>query len=109
MQTVTRHSAAIPLLGFGGFRMNDGAVPRDVWRLAIGAKHGKTAAQVGLRWLLQQSFIARTKMAQPEHVAENCAVFDFVLSEPDSTAIAALARADGRIVSPDGLAPVWAA
>ncbi len=87
--------------------MADGAVPRDATLQAIGAKYGKTAAQVGLRWLIERGFIALSKTAKPERVAENFNVFDFELNAEDMAAIAKLARPDGRIVSPEGLAPVW--
>ena len=89
------------------YGMADGAVPRDATLQAIGAKYGKTAAQVGLRWLIERGFIALSKTAKPERVAENFNVFDFELNAEDMAAIAKLARPDGRIVSPEGLAPVW--
>lgn len=89
------------------YSMADGAVPRDETLQRIGAKYGKSAAQVGLRWLIQQGHIALSKTANPARVAENIAVFDFVLDEADMAAIAALARPDGRLVSPTGLAPTW--
>ena len=40
-------------------------------------------------------------------VDENFAIFDFELSADEMAAIRALAKPDGRIVSPEGLAPVW--
>ncbi|MEN5169334.1 aldo/keto reductase [Brevundimonas pondensis] len=89
------------------YSMADGAVPRDETLQRIGAKHGKSAAQVGLRWLIQQGHIALSKTANPDRVAENIAVFDFALDDADMAAIAALTRADGRLVSPAGLAPTW--
>ena len=89
------------------YGMADGRVPRDPSLGAIGDRYGKTAAQVVLRWLVQQGFVALTKTARPERVAQNAAIFDFVLSEPDMAAIAAPARADGRLVSPPRLAPDW--
>lgn len=89
------------------YGMADGAVPRDETLQRISAKHGKSAAQVGLRWLIQQGHIALSKTANPARLAENTAVFDFVLDEADMAAIAALTRADGRLVSPAGLAPTW--
>lgn len=89
------------------YGMADGAVPRDPLLQEIGARHGKSAAQVGLRWLLQQGHIVLTKTAHPARVAENIAVFDFSLSAGEMAAIHALARPDGRIVSPPGLAPDW--
>jgi len=98
-------SAGVAITAYYG--MADGAVPRDATLQAIGAKYGKTAAQVGLRWLIERGFIALSKTAKPERVAENFNVFDFELNAEDMAAIAKLARPDGRIVSPEGLAPVW--
>ena len=40
-------------------------------------------------------------------MAENFAIFDFALGDGEMAEIHALARADGRIVNPEGLAPVW--
>lgn len=89
------------------YAMADGAVPKDALLQKIGATYGKTAAQVALRWLIQQGFIALSKTANPGRVAENFDVFDFTLSPADMAAISGLSRPDGRIVSPDGLAPDW--
>lgn len=89
------------------FGMADGAVPRDPLLQKIGAEYGKNAAQVGLRWLIQQGYVALSKTAKPERLAENFAIFDFALTEADMAAIAKLARPDGRLVSPPGLAPAW--
>ena len=89
------------------YGMADGAVPKDALIQDIANKHGKTAAQIGLRWLLEQGYVVLSKTARPERVAENAAVFDFQLYDADHAKIATLARPDGRIVSPAGLAPVW--
>lgn len=89
------------------YSMADGAVPKDEVLQRIGARHGKSAAQVGLRWLIQQGYIALSKTANPARAAENIAIFDFALDDADMAAIAALARPDGRLVSPAGLAPAW--
>lgn len=91
------------------FGMADGAVPKDSRIAGIAARHGKTAAQVGLRWLVQQGLIALSKTAKPARVAENFDIFDFELTKADMAALSGLARPDGRIVSPEGLAPDWAA
>ena len=74
---------------------------------ADGARHGKTAAQVALRWLIQLGAVALTKTATPARLAENIAVFDFAMTEADMAEIATLARPNGRIVDPAGLAPQW--
>jgi len=89
------------------YGMADGAVPKDPVLQQIGARYGKSAAQVGLRWLVQQGYVALSKTASPARVAENIAIFDFALDETDMAAIAKLARPDGRLVSPPGLAPDW--
>ncbi|MBC9246360.1 aldo/keto reductase [Paracoccus sp. 11-3] len=91
------------------YGMADGRVPQDALLQDIGARYGKTAAQVGLRWLIQQGFVALSKTANPGRVAENAAIFDFTLADQDMAAISALASPNGRIVSPEGLAPDWAA
>lgn len=89
------------------YSMADGAVPRDEVLQRIGARYGKSAAQVGLRWLIQQGYVALSKTANPTRAAENIAIFDFALDDADMAAVAALARPDGRLVSPAGLAPAW--
>lgn len=54
----------------------------DVLR-EIGERHGKTEAQVALRWLVQQqNVVAIPKAASPEHRRQNLDIFDFELS-PD--------------------------
>lgn len=90
------------------YGMADGKVPADGLLADIGARHGKSAAQVALRWLVQQpGIIALSKTVSVARAAENAAIFDFSLTEAEMAAIHALARRDGRLVSPDGLAPEW--
>jgi 2,5-diketo-D-gluconate reductase A len=57
---------------------------------AIGGKHGKSIAQVALRWLIQRGIVAIPKSVRKERMAENFAVFDFRLDEQDMAAIGAL-------------------
>ena len=98
-------AAGVAITAYYG--MADGAVPKDPVLQRIGNAYGKSAAQVGLRWLIQQGFVALSKTAKPERVLENFAIFDFVLSDEDMAAIGKLARPNGRLVSPPGLAPSW--
>lgn len=56
----------------------------------IGRKYGKTAAQVMLRWNIQRGVIVLPKSTHRERMEENFDVFDFMLSEEDMSAIAAL-------------------
>ncbi|MEV4608448.1 aldo/keto reductase [Neorhizobium sp. LMR1-1-1.1] len=90
------------------YLMADGAVPKDEVLKDIGAKHGKTAAQVVLRWAVQQKgVIALSKTATESRLPENFDIFDFALSQDEMAAVHKLARADGRIVNPGHLAPEW--
>lgn len=59
-------------------------------RLAgIGARYEKTAAQVALRWLVQQEMVAAIpKASTHSHLAANLAVFDFSLTDEEMVEIA---------------------
>ncbi len=57
---------------------------------AIGKKHGKTTAQVMLRWNIQRGVIVIPKSTHIERMEENFNVFDFALDEDDMKKIAAL-------------------
>ncbi|WP_119310131.1 aldo/keto reductase [Cohaesibacter haloalkalitolerans] len=90
------------------FGMADGVVPKDERLAEIGASHGKTAAQIALRWLVQQPrVIALSKTAKLSRLPENFGIFDFELTDQEMQAIHAMANPDGRIISPSDLAPEW--
>ncbi|HEY2410052.1 MAG TPA: aldo/keto reductase [Polyangiaceae bacterium] len=57
---------------------------------SIGAKHGKSIAQVIVRWLVQRDIVAIPKSVRKERMEENFAVFDFELSAEEIDAIVAL-------------------
>lgn len=65
----------------------------------IGAKYGKTAAQVILRWHLQRGIVVIPKSTHKERMAENFNVFDFALSDEDMKAIAALDKEQSSFFS----------
>jgi len=71
----------------------------------IAGKHGRTVAQVALRWSLQQNVAPIPFSSKPQRIAENFMVFDFALSADDIARIAALKRANGRIANPVGRVP----
>jgi len=57
----------------------------------IGERHGKTPAQVAVRWLLQQPMVSTIPMSSsPSHIRENAAVFDFELSTAEMRELFAL-------------------
>jgi 2,5-diketo-D-gluconate reductase A len=57
---------------------------------AIGRKHGKSIAQIVLRWLIQRGIVTIPKTVRRERMDENLAIFDFALDDGDIAAIAAL-------------------
>src|SRR3954447_7793296 len=80
-----------PIGGITSYR--DGMPKRtfdDPTILAIADAHGKTAAQVMLRWHVQQGRSAIPKSVRPERIAENFDIFDFELGDADLAAIDAL-------------------
>lgn len=90
------------------YAMANGRSATDPVLREIGARYGKSAAQVALRWLVQQKDVAvLSKTAKIERLEENFTIFDFALSDDDMAAVSALAQPDGRIVSPAHLAPAW--
>jgi len=56
----------------------------------IGENHGKTAAQVVLRWLTQRGIVPLVKSSNPQRMAENLNIFDFSLTEAEMRQIAEL-------------------
>ncbi len=66
---------------------------------AIGARYGKTAAQVILRWHLQRGIVVIPKSTHIERMEENFNVFDFTLSEDDMATIATLDKKQSSFFS----------
>ena len=66
---------------------------------AIGAKYGKTAAQVALCWLTQRGIVAIPKSTHKERMAQNFDIFDFTLSEDDMSQIATLNQQDAGFIN----------
>lgn len=57
---------------------------------AIGARYGKSVAQVALRWLVQSGVIIIPKSVHEERMRQNLDIFDFTLSDQEMAEIAAL-------------------
>jgi diketogulonate reductase-like aldo/keto reductase len=64
----------------------------------IGKAHGKSAAQVSLRFLVQQGVAAIPRTSRSERLSENLAVFDFELSRAEMDEIGSLASRGGRLI-----------
>jgi 2,5-diketo-D-gluconate reductase A len=77
-----------------------GRVMKDPLIAGIAAGHGRTPAQVTLRWHIQSGLVAIPKSVTPSRIAENFDVFGFELTEDDMAKIATLDNSRGR-VGPD--------
>jgi len=74
----------------------------------IGQSYGKSAAQVGLRWLVQQKNIAIVPRAlEYFEIEENMNIFDFKLTDSEMDHISNLRSHNHRIVDPEVRRPVW--
>ena len=72
----------------------------------IGLHHRKTAAQVCLRYLIQEGAIVIPRTSKVERLSENLDVLDFALDEAEMDEVRKLANPDGRMVTM-GSAPQW--
>jgi diketogulonate reductase-like aldo/keto reductase len=76
-----------PIGGITSYGGGEKSTFDDPTLLEIGQRHGKSAAQVMLRWHLQQGRSAIPKSTKPARIAENFDVFDFELASEEVAAI----------------------
>ncbi|WP_199431711.1 aldo/keto reductase [Qaidamihabitans albus] len=81
-----------------------GDLLRDEVVETVSRKHGKTPAQVVLRWHLEMGHVVIPKSVTPERIAENIDVFDFELDSHDIAGLATLEVGDRIGPHPDTLA-----
>ncbi len=85
-----------------------GAVLENPVIREIAAAHGRTPAQVALRWLVQQSDVGVVPRAlEFSEIEENIAIFDFELRDDEMARIATLQDRNLRVVDPAVRRPVW--
>ena len=85
-----------------------GAVLKDPVIRDIAKSHGKTAAQVALKWLVQQpDMVVVPRSLEYSEIKENIDIFDFELSENEMNQISGLRDRNRRIVDPMVRRPVW--
>jgi 2,5-diketo-D-gluconate reductase B len=95
---------SIPLVAY--CPLAQGRAASDETLMAIGRKHGASAAQVALKWLLDQDGVAAIpKASRAESQKANLDALNVGLDDEDNKAIAGLPK-DKRLVSP-GFAPAW--
>ena len=68
---------------------------------AVAERHGRTTAQVILRWLTQQGFVATPKSADPLRQAQNLDIFGFTLSADEMAVLGTLDRPDPDMLDAD--------
>ncbi|MGJ5094096.1 aldo/keto reductase [Bradyrhizobium oligotrophicum] len=83
-----------------------GKIKNDPTLTRIGRAHGKSPAQICLRWLVQQNVVAIPRTSKIERLSENLDVFDFELSEQDMADIFAMGSPEGRMTN-FAFAPKW--
>jgi diketogulonate reductase-like aldo/keto reductase len=83
-----------------------GRIKGDATLAQIGQAHGKTVAQVCLRWLVQQNVSAIPRTSRLERLSENIDIFDFALSPDEMQQIFQMGSAKGRLTD-YGFAPKW--
>ena len=82
--------------------LGQGQLLEDPMLVAIAAKHGKSVAQVIIRWNLEEGLVVIPKSVTPSRIRENFEVLNFRLDADDRSAIARLDSSTGRI-GPDPL------
>ncbi len=78
-----------------------GGLFEDPVLTGIGAKYGKSAAQVMLRWQLQKGIMLIPKSSRRERMAQNFDIFDFALSDEDMAQIAGMDKKASSFFSHD--------
>jgi 2,5-diketo-D-gluconate reductase A len=82
-------------LGFGSAMLQEPIITR------LAEQHGRTPAQIVLRWATQQGFSTAPKSADPVRMAQNIRIFDFTLSPDDMNAVSGLQRVDPEMFDSD--------
>ena len=82
----------VQIESWGPFAEDKDNIFSDPTLSEIGTAHGKSVAQVVLRWLIQRDVVVIPKSVRPDRVRENIDVFDFELTVDEMARIAAGVR-----------------
>jgi 2,5-diketo-D-gluconate reductase B len=102
LQTCRKHGLAVTAY----CPIARGSAASDRVLARVGKAHGKSAAQVSLRYLIQRGVVPIPRTSKAERLKENLSVFDFELSSEEMDAVHRLAAPSGRVVDWSG-APAW--
>lgn len=89
-QRADYQQAGVQIESWGPFAAGKNNLFTDPVLTGIGEAHGKSVAQVVLRWLLQRQIAVNAKSVDPARMAANLEVFDFELTDEQMDRIAAL-------------------
>jgi diketogulonate reductase-like aldo/keto reductase len=67
--------------------------------MSLAQKHGRSVAQIILRWLVQRGIVAIPKSVHKERIVENFSIFNFELSSEDMDKIATLDKKESAFFS----------
>ena len=84
----------VQIESWGPFAEGKNDLFSDPTLAAIGAAHGKSVAQVVLRWLIQRGVVVVQKSVRPARMRENIDVFDYELTDDDMERIATMDRGE---------------
>lgn len=84
-----------------------GGLIGDPVLVEIARTRRRTAAQIALRWSVQNGAVPLPRSSNPGRIAENLAIFDFELTADEMARIGALMRRGAKIADPKGRAPIW--
>ncbi|MFU1994881.1 aldo/keto reductase [Priestia megaterium] len=88
----------VQIQSWGPFAEGQNNIFQNELLSGIGAKYGKTVAQVILRWHIQRGVVTIPKSVRKERIAENFNVWDFTLSDEDMAAITAMDSGKSEII-----------
>jgi 2,5-diketo-D-gluconate reductase A len=88
------HDRGVQIESWGPFAEGKNNLFTDPTLTEIGSSHGKSVAQVVLRWLIQRGVVVVQKSVRPERMRENIEVFDFELTDNEMARIATMDRGE---------------
>ena len=89
-ETMKQHGIQVECWFPLGGAMSNGMILKDPVIESIADAHGKSAAQIILRWHIQEGFSVIPGSKNPEHIRENIEIFDFELTDDEMAQIRAL-------------------
>lgn len=89
-ETMRQHGIQVECWFPLGGAMSNGMLLKDPVINSIAQAHGKSAAQIILRWHIQEGFSVIPGSKNPQHIQENIDIFDFELTDDEMTRIRGL-------------------